>query len=684
MSNVDIFAVCHELNELLQGARVDKSFQPTKDTVVIKFHKSGTGRVDVVFQAGVRCHKSEYPLDNPTIPPSFPMLLRKKLKGAHVVSIKQHNFDRVIILELEKEEKYSLIIELFSKGNIILLNEEKNIIMPLKRKQWSDRDISSKKEYKFPQTKGINPLTITKEELKELFTTSEDDLIRTLAKNGLGSTYSEEIILRTKLNKNMPSKDLSTEEITIVYEKMEELFNPLKNNEFKANIVLDKEINDKTENIDNIDNNKNNNENKETNEDEKNSKREEVFPLELELYKDYPKEYFDSFNQAADEFYSTKVRKDLSSVHESVWNKKVGKYSKRLKLQEENLKDFEDTIEISKKKGELLYSNYLIIEGILKVIHQAREKDFPYKEIAKTLKKAKKDGMKDAEIFESMDTLGNLVLDIEGVKIAIDSKKTIDENASTYYEKGKKSKRKIKGALIAIENTKKQLKDMENKKEIAMEKIELPKKRIKKPLKWYEKLRWFISSDNHLVVGGRDANTNEEIYKKYMENNDIYLHADIHGAPSTVIKKGDSEITEETLKESAIFAVSFSSAWAKGYGSGDVYWVHPEQVSKTPESGEFLTKGSFVVRGKRNHLKGVNIKIAIGIIDYEGKRVMAGPVDSVKAHTDNYVIIKPGYEKKEKIAKEILHKINQDSIIDLDDVVRVLPSGKCEIIKEKR
>lgn len=79
MSNVDVFAVTNELNELLTGARVDKAYQPLKDTVIVRFHVPGEGRVDIVMQAGVRIHRTRYPRRTPT-PPSFPMLLRKYLK----------------------------------------------------------------------------------------------------------------------------------------------------------------------------------------------------------------------------------------------------------------------------------------------------------------------------------------------------------------------------------------------------------------------------------------------------------------------------------------------------------------------------------------------------------------------------------------------------------------------------
>jgi len=639
------------------------------------------------------------------------MVLRKHLKGANVLSIKQHNFDRVVEIKMKKDKVYTLVIELFAKGNIILLDEENNIILPLKRKLWSDRDISSKKEYKYPSKRGMNPLNLEKSELSELFNDSEIDLIRTLARSGLGGIYSEEIILKSKIDKNKLASSLSDEEVDIIYETIESIFKPLKNHSFTPNIIS---INNNENNIDSTNDNGDiveiagdsgggveivgdnensveiggDNENSvEINDDGENSIEKDVLPLELELYNDnekYKKKYFNTFNEAADEFFSKKVKNEIKGVQENVWSKKVGKYSKRLKIQEETLEEFKKTIEVSKKKGDLLYAYYSQIENLLKVIEDARTKEYSWKEIAKILKNAKKSGMEEVQIVESMDKLGNLILDIDNNKINIDSKVAIPENAEIYYEKSKKAKGKINGALIAIKNTKKQLKKMEDKRDLAMENIMVPQKRVKKDLKWYEKLRWFVSSDNLLVIGGRDAGTNEAVVKKYLDNNDIYLHCDIHGASSVVIKTDGNEVSNDILKQSAIFAASFSSAWSKNYGNQDVFWVHPDQVSKTPESGEFVAKGSFIIRGNRNHIRGVNLKIAVGIVDYEGKRIMAGPVDAMKAHTDNYVVIKPGYTKKEAIAKKILHKINknenEDNLIGLDDVVRVLPSGKCDIV----
>ena len=654
MSNVDIFTISDELNKLLSGARVDKSFQPTKDIVVMRFHVPGTGRVDLVMQCGSRIHTSQYPLENPTTPPSFPMLLRKRVKGAHVESIKQHNFDRVVEIRVKKDKYYTIIVELFDKGNIILLDDENNIIQPLKRKLMSDRDISSKREYAFPEERGINPITVSEDDFKKLFD-EDSDAVRTLARNGLGSLYAEEIIKRaneiTEIDKNTSNSDITDTQINALYTGLVNLFDNLKEGSIKPQIV-------------------------------KKDKKEDVVPLDLVKYEDFEKTTYSTFNEACDEFYSKKVNTTIKDIKESAWTKKVNKFEKRLRLQQETLDNFNTTIEESQHKGEVIYSNYPTIENIINVVNSARSKDYSFKEIGKTLKNAKKDGMKEAQIYETIDKLGVLTLKIDDTSIIIDPKLTIAENAEIYYEKAKKAKRKTKGALIAIENTKKQLEDIKSKKEIAMENISTPKKRVKKNLKWYEKMRWFVSSEGILVVGGRDANSNESVVKKYLEPNDIYLHADIHGASSLAIKLNGNELNDNILKESGEFAASFSSAWSKGFSSQDVFWVRPDQVSKTPEAGEFLAKGSFVIRGHRNYIRGARVKLAIGIVDYEGKRIMAGPIDALEAHCDNYVVIKPGFTKKEAIAKKIIHKINEDDILTLDDIIRVLPSGKCDIDEE--
>ncbi len=650
MSNVDIYAVSSELQKLLKDARFQKAYQPSKDTVLIRFHVPGFGRRDVIFQAGARVHITNYPPPNPKVPPNFPMLLRKYLNGGTVTQVRQHHFDRIMEIEIQKEHKYTLIIELFSKGNIILLDEEGQIILPLKRKLWQDRRISSKETYKYPPERGLNPIHAEKEEIKDLFLDSGTDIIRTLAKSGFGGLYAEEIVLRAGVPKDKPAPEISDGELEQIYEAIKEIFQPLLDGEFHPQIISDG--------------------------------KDDVLPLNLKIYEEHPSKVFPSFNEAADEFYSSIVGDDIKKVQEDIWAAEVGKFTKRLRIQRETLEKFENTVVESKIKGDLLYSHYQEVEGVMRIISQAREK-YSWQEIIKIIKDAKKKKVKGTELVESADKMGNLVLILEDKRVNIDSHLSIPENAEIYYNKGKKAKRKIKGVNIAIGKTMKEIEKAESRRDVALEQIKIPQRRVKKELKWFEKLRWFVSSDGLLVVGGRDAGTNESVVKKYLENQDIYLHSDIHGAPSVVVKSEGKEIPTTTVNEAAYLAAAFSSAWNKGFASQDVYWVHPDQVSKTPQSGEFVAKGAFIIRGSRNFIRGVPLLIAVGVVDFEGERIMAGPPSALKKHTNNYVIIKPGFTKKEEISRKILHKIDPENILTLDDVIRVLPSGKCDFADER-
>ena len=80
--------------------------------------------------------------------------------------------------------------------------------------------------------------------------------------------------------------------------------------------------------------------------------------LKLQIYNEYQKKSFPSYNEAADEFYSSIVGEDIKNVQESIWEAEVGKYEKRLRIQRETLDKFEKTVKESKIKGDLLYSNY--------------------------------------------------------------------------------------------------------------------------------------------------------------------------------------------------------------------------------------------------------------------------------------------------------------------------------------
>lgn len=656
MSNVDIHRIVTELNQEILNVKVEKAYQPSYDTILIKLRKPGEGRKDLVIQAGVRIHLTEYPLPNPTIPPHFPMLLRKHLSGGIITSIKQYKFDRIVEINIEKKEKYTLIVELFSKGNVILLDENKNIIAPLKHKQWQDRKITSHEEYKYPPSKEINLNSPTIEGLKTIIENSDKDITRTMALNGLGGLYAEEILSYTDIDKQKDASQITDNEIKQLKDALDKLFDNLENNP-QPQIIIEQK-------------------------DEK-TKNKDFVPLSLNKYSQFESTKYDTFNKAADEFYSKTIVNNIKSKEENQWTKKINKFKKRLKMQEETLEGFYKTIDDTQLKGNTIYAHYNEIQDILNVIEQARA-NYSWQEIGKIIKKSKKESnISQLENIESVDNMGVITLKFDDLSLRVDSNLSIPESCEKiYYDKGKKAKRKIEGVKTAIENTKSQIKQLEDKKDVAMQQLEVHKKREKKQLKWYEKFRWFISTDGYFVIGGRDANSNEQVVKRYSKSTDLYFHSDIHGSPSTIIQNdGDAPIPEDTLEQTASFTSSYSSAWKEGFSSYDSYYVNLDQVSKTPQAGEYIKKGSFVIRGHKNFIRNAPVLIAVGVVDYDDdKRIMAGPVDAVMKMTENFVILKPGFTKKEKMAKEVLHKIDEEKLFDLDDIIRNLPSGKCDFL----
>jgi predicted ribosome quality control (RQC) complex YloA/Tae2 family protein len=260
-------------------------------------------------------------------------------------------------------------------------------------------------------------------------------------------------------------------------------------------------------------------------------------------------------------------------------------------------------------------------------------------------------------------------------EIELDITKSIEENASVYFEKAKKLKHKLERTEKAIERLKKK-KEAAEKKQARRKRKQEEKRKPKREKDWYEKFHWFYSSEGFLVIGGRGATTNEIVIKKHTDKDDLVFHTDASGSPFFVVKSKGKEIGEKTIRETAIATASYSKAWKKGLMSLEVFYVSPEQVTKEAKAGEYLTKGSFMIYGKKQYLKPM-IGMALGIYQ---EKVMCAPVSAIKEHCKEYVEIEPGKEKKSDTAKKAKRVLKEGH---LDDYIAVIPTGGCHIKKKR-
>ncbi len=267
------------------------------------------------------------------------------------------------------------------------------------------------------------------------------------------------------------------------------------------------------------------------------------------------------------------------------------------------------------------------------------------------------------------------------MKITLDTSKSAEENAADYYSRARKFKEKAEGARNALEITLKQIAREEKKAEYkALEPAAAkPKVRVKRETEWFERYRWFYTSGGLLAIGGRDASQNEQLFAKQANaSEDLFFHAEVHGAPVFILKEGQKKASLQDKQEVAQLAVSYSSAWKNGTGSADAYCLAVENVSKSAKSGEYVAKGGFVMSGKREWFRNTELKIII-CLDEKG-RVRAYPAN-YKEKFEKSVMLAPGVKEKGVIAKNLQKILGVDFI---DELLLVLPAGKSDAVAAPR
>ncbi len=396
MSSFDVKACVAELQKLV-GGKVEKIYHNPPDEIRIRVYAGE--KYELVIEAGRRIHLTKFPKQSPRFPSPFAMLLRKHLEGARIRKIEQHDFDRVVVIEFERGgERKSLVAELFSKGNIVLLDGDR-VAMPLKH------TVKVGDVYKFPDPKSLPE-------------SDDREVVKVLATSGLGGLYAEEICARLGIDKKKKFSELSEDERRRILEEIERL----KNFEPRPQIVL------------------------------KDGEYLDVVPMDLKKYEDLEKRYFPSFNEALDEFYTKKLA-EIDELEEAK-SEEVEKLRRRLEAQRETLRRYEEEAERLRRIGDAIYENYALVEKILETLRKAREK-MSWSEVAEKIRR-------DKRLSKVLKLEGKKArLKVGDVEIELDVEMSIHENADRYYEAAKKAREKAAGVKAAIEKTLEELRRAE-------------------------------------------------------------------------------------------------------------------------------------------------------------------------------------------------------------------------------
>ncbi|HEX59420.1 MAG TPA: fibronectin-binding domain-containing protein [Methanomicrobia archaeon] len=679
MSSADVAAVVGEL-QWLKGAKIEKVYQHSPTEIRLRLRHREKGSLDLIIEAGRRIHLTKYPKPSPKFPSNFAMFLRKHIGGGRISAIRQHDFDRVVLIDVEtwidgERRTLTLVAELLPRGNVVLLDEDGRILLPLKTVEFSARALKRGEHYEFPPPKP-SPLNIDEKTLKEIFKASKKDVVRTLATQlNLGGLFAEEICLRAGVEKDEVAASLDDEQVRKLHAAIKELFSPLFRGELKPHIVL--AAADGAEATDAA----------------PEKKYDDVLPFELKIYERRNRIAFDSFNEALDEFFTTTTVEAVREELEELKNEKLEKYRRILKEQEQALEKLEEKEATCVKKAEALYTHYAEVEAALTATggDASQKLEINKKARRAVLQLPTLDFDFELELGEFLDAF------LKGELTPPQVQKIVQRSAQRYYEEAKALRRKKEGVKKAIQEVRMKIEHLEEELERELfeaKAAELyPQRRIKRRERWYERYRWFETSDGFLCVGGKDATTNEELVKKHMESTDLFFHTETPGAPVVILKTGGQEVPERSLHEAAQFAAAYSSMWKHGFAEADCYCVAATQVSKTPESGEYIKKGSFIVRGQRRYFK-VPLRLCIGLEINEETRLIAGPPQAVRQRAKYCVEIEPGDVERAELSKRIfdvfMEKVSDvekrlvRQIASPDEIAKVLPPGRARIVPPVR
>ncbi len=647
LTSLEIAAIILELRDRLAGTRIKNIYQTKRKTLILRLHKPDDANLSLLIESGKRLHLTSYLQEKPQQPPAFCMALRKHLRNGVVNNINQVEFERILTINVNtRAGEFKLVVELFGDGNIILVDSHNLIQQALRFKKMRDRNVVRGELYQHAPTRGQNPCTIKLSTLLELRNFKEIEIIKGLTRFlSISGKYAEEILAIAAVNKNEKCELLDDGAINRIFMALKDTLAHLQLGKLEPSIILDET-----------------------------GRWIDVVPIHLKKYEKFMRKKFATFNEAVDEYYIRVVGEKELTVEGEAIEQGIGKQRRILSEQKETLADARKTRETMKKAGDEIYRYFNEIQMFLERIMKQKREGESWNKIVSQIEREKANGQIPSLYFQALDSKRPTVkLEIGNLSLSLNLRKSAQANAATFYNQAKKAQKKIAGAERAIQETTQRLVKLEQQREVSLEQpAKSPQKRRKKA--WYEKFRWFFSSENLLVVGGKDAITNEILIKKHLEPGDLIFHADLIGAPFVIVKTKSQTPSQATIFEAAQLAASHSRAWKAKYSAIDVYWVYPSQISKTPPTGEYIQKGAFVVRGKKNYVRKTPLQLAIGIdLNVKPPAIVGGPMQAVRTKTTAFVQIAPGEIKSSGLAEEIRNRLKRLIADDLQEEVSRIP-----------
>jgi predicted ribosome quality control (RQC) complex YloA/Tae2 family protein len=635
---------------LSRGYYVSDVIGVTQDSVLLRFHHSIEPDILLMISTqGLWITSTKFKIVEQN---KMVFVLKRELERTKFVSLEQMGSERIFILRFRRTDwvLISLIVEIFGGGNMILCDNEMTILGILKSIEVRHRILRVGSKYVFPPKRGGDVFNISLEHLIsskdtiEYHNVSVARWIGTLT--SMPRRFVEEALRRAGVNPEELVSQLKNTEVQSIFTNIMNIVTEVTTGLNHAPAIL----------LDVA------------------GKPVDAFPIQIYNNDNPDIKKVSTFMEAIDEVLGTQIF-GLAKTQ------KISSLEQQLAVLEHDL------VQQDKAKKEV------ILKG-------------------NSLRNLAKDimGILQMETSDNIDTRFDNVLQKHNVKLVnekgkeyimiadqfIPADRNLPKLASYIFTRAKELEHGTRTIEEAGQKIRSRLVELRNKSLKTENKVEFRKQQSKE---WYERYHWCYTSDSLLLVGGKDASSNSAIIRKHMTESDIVFHAEIHGSPFFVLKDaGDKLNLIDSINQSAQATVSFSRAWKEGLSVADAYWVLPSQVKKGAPTGQYLPKGAFVLEGKRNFVRNVELKLAIGItvLGIDKYAMICGPHAAILSKSYAYITLVPGgldiVATAKKIKSEFVRLLStaQGSLISyikqftVDDMIRILPTGSFKIMAVKK
>jgi predicted ribosome quality control (RQC) complex YloA/Tae2 family protein len=646
LSGIELHYLVNKISpKVSSGYYVSDFSSITKNSILLKLHHPAESNIMLMVSTkGIWFTNKKYRQVEEN---QFVKVLSREIERAKISSVSQPGSERIFFLYfVNRDNKVrKLIVEIFGKGNIILCDESMEIIWILNPIEVRHRTLRTGSEYVLPPKRGEDVLQISLESMKKMASLQPNntEVVKWLGNcTSLPRKYLEEILLQSAINTKYVNL-LSDNDIEIIYEITREITNKIIDEKNHAPSVIVDKLGLAVDTS--------------------------PIPMSKEVNVKKVETYMDGIDQ--------------------VLSNEILTIGRNLKTEEADRKILElehDLEEQNKAKMQVISKS----KSLRNLAHELMKLSFIG---IQDMNDKKVNTLLQSNDSKIVHENGLPYLDLFNERVKLES--NIPTFSSLLFSRAKELERGSINIDKASEELKSRIDKIQNQTQKIHEKIQFNMLESKH---WYERYRWFVTTDGHLVIGGRDASSNSAVIRKHMTENDIVFHAEIHGSPFFLVKNARNLDSGNFIDETAQATISFSRAWKEGLSSGDAYWVFPNQVKKGAPTGQYLPKGSFVIEGKRNFCKGVELKLSIGLIQIENNRytIVCGPSNAIRRRSLVFASLLTGGSDPMNLAKKVksefvrvISEFDSDLAdylkkIVLDEIIRMLPSGQSKIERIER